>query len=171
MVPPRSSYQHSCHKGGTVCSDSYSCMREFSSLLARTLVPGYYYLLMHGCTSASLSFPSPSPFSFSFSPSLLLSCFLFSLSHLRVKNLIWDKANQNWYIPFKKMGFDKSDSFKGKLLDHKSSLQPVLYLISEPSLMNGLKTNVSNLFFIRNKLKYKKINHKWSNQFWSCINN
>lgn len=98
-------------------------------------------------------FPLPLPFFFLFLSFPIAVLVFFSLSHLRVKNLIWDKANQNWYIPFKKMGFDKSDSFKGKLLDHKSSLQPVLYLISEPSLMNGLKTNMCQTCFIRNKLK------------------
>lgn len=141
LFPPGSSYQHGCHPGGTECSDSYSCMREFSSLLARIFVLEYYYLPMHVCTSPSLSPPSPPPFSLPVFLSLSLPFFFFFLSHLRVENLIPDKVNQNWYIPLKKIGFDRSDSFNEKLLDHKSSLQPTLYLISEPSLMNRLKKN------------------------------
>lgn len=101
LFPPGSTYQRGCHTGGTKCSDSYSCMREFSSLLARILVPGYYYLLMHGFTSPFL----PLGFCFLF-PSHFLFFFGFVFYsphplHLRVKNVIPDTVYQNWHIPLR----------------------------------------------------------------------
>lgn len=105
LYPPGSSYQHGCSTIETEHSDSYSCIKEFSPV-GKNL-------------SSWILMPTDARVYFSLSLSLPLPTFLFLSFPIGSFGFFFPlsfplKSQEKWYIPLKKMRFERSDSLQRK---------------------------------------------------------